>query len=282
MSLITTYPLSKRLFRLRWKLSMKGASLHTLELCIGIHSKLIAFNIIFRSHHFVILSISWLESHNPIIYWRLKDLILIAQWCTNRSCRFQNIVSSFVQNHMIKHFLVANTTSCHAKSCFVEFRNHVVKNPKMIKTNPNHIDNTAKKSNCVQIFFFKITPSYWLSKLFKPLSFTSILLVMKNLDQVQNLSSFWRSTRTLPTYLRRKSQWTRRAPSVRLPNWFKGRYDIFFWINLWTFIAQTSSFAGLLSPKSSKSIYSTLQVSNMRPNPVCKERRRLSPTLYGL
>ncbi len=40
-----------------------------LELCIGKHTEKIVLNIISTPHHPIILGLSWLEAHNPIIDW---------------------------------------------------------------------------------------------------------------------------------------------------------------------------------------------------------------------
>ena len=45
-----------------------------LELIIGSHREMIAFYLISSPRHLVILGLSWLVTHNPIVDWRRQSL----------------------------------------------------------------------------------------------------------------------------------------------------------------------------------------------------------------
>ncbi len=86
---------------------VSGAITHEttpLEPCIGKHVEKIVFNIISTLHHPVILGLSWLEVHNPIIDWRSKTLTFSTQWCTSQEPQAQkNTLSSLAKNPIVKN-----------------------------------------------------------------------------------------------------------------------------------------------------------------------------------
>jgi hypothetical protein len=109
---------------------VSGAITHEttpLELCIHKHTEKIVLNIISIPHHPIILGLSWLEAHNPIIDWRSRTLTFNAQRCTSQEPHTQkNTLSNPAKNFVVKNPKRVGTNSSFLKSVMSR---PAVKNP---------------------------------------------------------------------------------------------------------------------------------------------------------
>jgi hypothetical protein len=138
-----------------------------LELCINKHVEKIVLNIISTLHHPVILSLPWLEAHNPIIDWRSKTLTFSTQRFTSQEPQAQkNTLSSPAKNPVVKNPKRVGTNSNPVK--FI-LSSPTVKSPPVARTKPCLVKNPTQKTNPIRdLLCLEQYLSIWLPRIFKP------------------------------------------------------------------------------------------------------------------
>jgi hypothetical protein len=131
------------------------------------HVEKIVLNIISTLHHPVILSLPWLEAHNPIIDWRSKTLTFSTQRFTSQEPQAQkNTLSSPAKNPVVKNPKRVGTNSNPVK--FI-LSSPTVKSPPVARTKPCLVKNPTQKTNPIRdLLCLEQYLSIWLPRIFKP------------------------------------------------------------------------------------------------------------------